>query len=276
MQDLTLMRTDILIGFDSAWTDNPKAPGAICALSVRGGEIVAFEPPRLARFSDALAFIEQHRSQDGCTLVAIDQPTIVPNLTSRRPVERVASSLIGWLGGGVQPSNRGRVGMFCDASPIWPFLASLAASEEPEMSRIATVGLHAIEVFPAIALASFDARFFGRMAAPRYNPARSKTYRPQDWILVAEAAARNFDDFGAVQAAEWCRAAGALIKPTKADQDRLDAMLCVLIALWWRTRDRAQSLVLGDTGSGYMVLPASEDVRSRLVARAEEVGVGAI
>jgi predicted RNase H-like nuclease len=269
------MRTDVLIGFDSAWTDNPKAPGAICALSVRNGVIVAFEPPRLARFSDALAFIEQHRSKDGCTLVAIDQPTVVPNLTSRRPVERVASSLIGWLGGGVQPSNRGRVGMFCDASPIWPFLASLAAVEEPELSRTATSGLYAIEVFPAIALASFDARFFGRLAAPRYNPARNKTYRLQDWVLVAEAAARNFHEFGAVQAAEWCKVAGSLSKPTKADQDRLDAMLCVLIALWWRTRERAQSLVLGDTRSGYMVLPASGDVRERLVARAEEVGVPA-
>lgn len=269
-------RVDVLIGFDSAWTDNPKAPGAICAVALRDGQVVAFEPPRLVRFAEALAFIAEHRSADGCTLVAIDQPTVVPNLASMRPVERVAAPLVSWLGGGVQPSNRGRRGMFCDASPIWPFLASLNAIEEPEASRTATTGLHAIEVFSAIALATFDQRFFGRLAAPRYNPARTKTYRPQDWSFVAEAAERNFRDFGAEQAAEWCRAAGSIVKPTKADQDRLDAMLCLLIALWWRTQDRAQSLVLGDTRSGYMVLPASGDVRRRLVARADDLGVPAI
>ena len=26
---------DVYIGFDSAWTDNPKAPGAICAIAIK-------------------------------------------------------------------------------------------------------------------------------------------------------------------------------------------------------------------------------------------------
>ena len=37
-------------------------------------------------------------------------------------------------------------------------------------------GLYVIEVFPAIALASLDTRFFGRLRAPRYNPDRKKTF----------------------------------------------------------------------------------------------------
>jgi predicted RNase H-like nuclease len=273
---MTNARTDVLIGFDSAWTDNPKTPGAICSVALRDGQVVAFKPPRLARFGEALAFIAEHRSQDGCTLVAIDQPTVVPNLTSMRPVERVAASLVSWLGGGVQPSNRGRAGMFCDASPIWPFLQSLAAIEDPETSRTAKSGLYAIEVFPALALASLDPSFFGRLAAPRYNPARRKTYRPADWGRVAQAAAQNLSQLGVDEAAQWCRHAADLPKPTKADQDRLDAMLCLLIAIWWRTRDRSQSMILGNIDTGYMVLPASLDVRGRLIATAEIQGVVAI
>lgn len=273
---MTNPRTDVLIGFDSAWTDNPKAPGAICSVTLRDGQVVAFEPPRLVRFSEALAFISEHRSQDGHTLVAIDQPTVVPNLTSMRPVERVAASLVSWLGGGVQPSNRGRRGMFCEASPIWPFLRSLEAIEDPETSRTAETGLYAIEVFPALALASLDPSFFGRLSAPRYNPARRKTYRYTDWIKVAEAAARTFAELGVTEAADWCRGAAELTKPTKADQDRLDAMLCLAIALWWRSRDRSQSMILGSIDTGYMVLPASREVRERLSATAEKLGVAAI
>ena len=101
---------DTFVGFDSAWTDNPKAPGAVAAVSIQDGTVVSWHPPRLVSFDGALAFIREVRSTDGVTLVALDQPTIVANATSMRPVERVAASLISWLGGGVQPSNTGRVG----------------------------------------------------------------------------------------------------------------------------------------------------------------------
>ena len=69
---------------------------------------------------------------DGVTLVALDQPTIVPNAAGARPVERLAASLMGWLGGGVQPANTGRTGLFCPAAPIWRFLAALGATHDPE------------------------------------------------------------------------------------------------------------------------------------------------
>lgn len=104
--------TDVYIGFDSAWTDKASAPGAICALEIRGDQSVRFHEPRLVRFSEALAFIDEVKSSSGCNLVALDQPTIVPNLVSMRPVERTAAALVSWLGGGVQPSNRSKVGCF--------------------------------------------------------------------------------------------------------------------------------------------------------------------
>jgi predicted RNase H-like nuclease len=48
---------DAYVGFDSAWTDNAKAPGAICAVGVEGGHPVQFHKPRLASFDQALTFI---------------------------------------------------------------------------------------------------------------------------------------------------------------------------------------------------------------------------
>jgi predicted RNase H-like nuclease len=264
---------DIYIGFDSAWANNPKAPGAICAVGVEEGGAVQFHEPRLVSFDEALRFIRSVRSEKGNTLVALDQPTVVPNLTGMRPVERVAASLVSWLGGGVQPSNRGKLGMFCNASPIWRFLTSLGAVEDPERARAATDGLYLMEVFPALALASLDSGFYGRLCGPRYNPDRRKTYRAGDWVRVAEAAALEASALGCKELARWCHDAARVAQPRKADQDKLDSALCVWIALHWRRRPRGESLLLGDLFTGYMVLPASRDVRLRLTAPARECSV---
>jgi predicted RNase H-like nuclease len=255
---------DVYIGFDSAWTDNPRAPGAICAVGIENCQSARFDAPQLVSFDQALTFIEKTRSKTGATLIALDQPTVVPNLTSMRPVERVAASLISWLGGGVQPSNRGRLGMFCDASPIWRFLTALGAEEHPERARIAADGLYLMEVFPALALASLGKGFFGRLKAPRYNPDRKKTFLMSDWVRVAETAAREAHELRCDELAEWCRAAMSTAQPRKADQDKLDSALCVLIALHWRLRPREASLLLGDLTTGYMVLPAIREVRKYL------------
>ncbi|MFW7267239.1 DUF429 domain-containing protein [Gluconacetobacter sp. Hr-1-5] len=264
---------DIYIGFDSAWTDNPKAPGAICAVGIENGHPTSFHAPRLVSFDQALAFIQTVRTESGITLVALDQPTIVPNAAGMRPVERVAATLVSWLGGGVQPANRGRSGMFCNASPIWRFLTALNAKEDPEEARLAASGLYLMEVFPALALASLGDGFFGRLNAPRYNPARAKTFRVADWVRVTACAAQQARLLGCTELAEWCRAAGKSVRPRKSDQDKLDAALCVLIALHWRLRRREASLLIGDRCSGYMVLPASPPVREYLTRSARNLSV---
>lgn len=269
------MSLSTLIGFDSAWTDKKSAPGAICALVVDEGQPVTFHPPRLSTFDEALAFIETVKSPDGATLIALDQPTIVPNLTSMRPVERVAASLISWIGGGVQPANRGKVGMFCDASPIWNFLGRLGATEDPEAARTATSGTHVMEVFPALALPSLDPQFFNRLSGPRYNPGRRKTFRLEDWKKVARVAQAHFVSFGVLEAAEWCAIEAERDKPTKADQDRLDAMLCLLVAMHWRLGARDDCMMLGDLDTGYMVIPASLEVKERVRAAAIKVMISA-
>lgn len=264
---------DTYIGFDSAWTDNPKAPGAICAVFAEANQIVRFDQPQLASFKEALSFIRSIRLSDGLTLVALDQPTIVTNASGMRPVERAAASFIGWIGGGVQPANRSRIGMFCDASPIWRFLAELGAVEDPEAARNATSGLYVMEVFPCIALASFDGSFCSRLGAPRYNPGRRQTFRATDWTRVALAAGQNARAMGATEIAEWCDTMSKITPPSKADQDKLDSILCAVIALRWRLGARDECLMLGDIKTGYMVMPASAGVRERLAQAARKYSV---
>jgi hypothetical protein len=91
---------------------------------------------------------------------------------------------------------------------------------------------------------------------------------PVDALVLDSADARTEAQAqhgeGGEELAEWCRAAGRNAQPRKSDQDKLDSALCVLIALHWRLCPREESLLLGDLTTGYMVLPASQEVRKYL------------
>lgn len=266
------IRTSI-IGFDSAWADNPKAPGAVCAIHLWEGGQTSFVEPELASFDRALAFIERERADSRLCLVALDQPTIVLNTASCRPVDRVAGSLIAWLGGGVQPANRSKIGMFDDAAPIWQFKEELGATEDPEQARSASAGLFLIEVFPAMALPTLEMAYFGRRLGPRYNPDRRHTFRLEQWRGVLAAVARFGSKEGLPGLANWAEKAGDLERPRKSDQDKLDAAICGLVGYQWLKRPRADSIMIGDLQAGYMIAPATPEVRARLSSAAMKRGV---
>lgn len=253
-----------IIGFDSAWTDKPNAPGAICIIHQNKDDRLSYIEPRLASFAQALEIIIHQRENSDLCVVAIDQPTIVPNLKSSRPVDRVAGSLISWIGGGVQPANRSKLGMFDDEAPIWRFKEALNAIEDPEAAKYATSGLYLMEVFPALALAGLNSAFCDRLKGPRYNPERRKTFQLSHWHGVIETI-RHYGTHTAIERIDnWCDIVKSLSLPRKSDQDKLDAMICALIGLHWMVAPRAQSVMIGDLENGYMIAPALFGIHERL------------
>lgn len=263
----------VIFGFDSAWTDAPKAPGAICALAFDEQGQFAFHEPRLVSFAEALVFIDSLRHGFALSLVALDQPTIVPNAGGSRPVDKVAASLVSFVGGGVQPANRSKIGMFCDNAPIWPFVSALNANMDPVASRTARTGHFLIEVFPALALPSLKHAFSQRLQAPKYNPQNRRKFRLSDWLSVSRVVQEAAEVYGLRSFADWARQMSTIAQPRKADQDRLDAALCALIGLNWRAGFLNSSAILGDLHSGYMVTPISDATRSRLMQAAARYGV---
>ncbi|NUB46100.1 DUF429 domain-containing protein [Fertoebacter nigrum] len=263
----------VIFGFDSAWTDAVKAPGAICAIAFDERGQVEFHEPCLVSFADARAFIGSLRQSYSVSLVALDQPTVVPNSTGSRPVDKVAGSLVSFVGGGVQPANRSKIGMFCDNSPVWSFLSDLNATQDPIEARTAPAGHFLIEVFPALALPAFEDAFSQRLRAPKYNPQNRKKFRLEDWRSVTHVIQTTALGFGVTGLVNWSDRMHALSLPRKADQDKLDAALCALIGLAWRAGPVSCSAMLGDLTGGYMVTPISEFTRPRLERAAIERGV---
>ena len=256
------------VGFDSAWADHPRRPGAICALDSKGG----FDAPRPAGFDAALAFLRERHAAGDLTLVGIDQPTIVPNESGARPADRVAASLMSWSGGGVQPAFRGKAAMFGDGAPIWRFLAALGFRDDPETAaqaatNTAAAGGFVMEVFPAMALLALDPAFTAaRGAGPRYNPARP-TFRQEAWRAVCRATSAEAARLGFARAAAWCDALDLDTRPPKPRQDALDAVLCALVAA--RSANRASNSPSSPTLAG----PRSNNERIR-IAETDLLGIG--
>ena len=229
--------------------------------------------PQLAGFDDAARIIETLQSDHDYVLVAIDQPTVVPNQTGQRPVDGVARALIGKLRSGVQPANRSKETMFGPIAPIWRFLKRLDARQDAPGARAATDGLYLLEVFPALALPALQPEILTRGKAAFYNPARKKTFAPDDWRLVADTVRDRAVKRGLAPLSEWAGRQTDLTAPSKHDQDRLDSAICLLVALEWRYAPRDRVAVIGDARTGYMVTSVSPETREILGRAAIEHGV---
>lgn len=262
---------DVLIGFDSAWTDSSKNPGAIAAYILEGKQYATFEPPRNVTFRAAVHFIREVTTEADYVLIAIDQPTLVPNYDGSRPVDRVAGSLISRLRAGVQPARQGGIGapMFGEGAPIWSFLAAVEAKQNPIEARSAATGRFLMEVFPALALPAIVPVIWQRARAAKYNPGSVK-FDPEDWRIVASGLASFARSLGADDLADWAEKSASLGRPRKADQDQLDAAICLAIALGWRNGPVSGALVIGDEQTGYMATLVSVQTRSTLVKAAAE------
>lgn len=262
----------VFSGYDSAWTRTNL--GAIASIRLRDGVLILVGPDT-AGFGEALSLLEEHATGTAARVIAVDQPLIVPNLSGRRPVDGAIAPSIARRGGGVQPANRGRQGMFDDGAPIWSFLACLACLEgdlNPTGAIGTASGNHIIEVFPAAATLGLFPEFHERRRLPKYNPARG-TFLLDDWRALCRGLGALCDALAVAGGESWCGWAAGLDKPRKVDQDRLDALICALCAYVWWGRGRDASMVLGDLRTGYMVVPTHPALSEEVARDAHGRGV---
>jgi predicted RNase H-like nuclease len=259
----------LLIGFDSAWTSN-KCGAIVGLIGKDDGTLWELGRPQIANFTEAADAIHewQHTERPAGTIVLIDQPTIVKNAAGQRPVENLVASPVGLRYGGIQPASTSRVEMFGPEAPVWQFLEKFGGAADPLSPRADS---QVFETYPALALIALgwvlpDKRVTGRL--PKYNPERRKTFSMDDWRHVCERlsdeiAARHLSGLHA-----WITEMKTKQSPCKADQDRLDACICLLVAL--HLVESKECLMVGDSETGYIVVPQGEGLRKELEERCKE------
>ena len=264
--------TTLLVGFDSAWS-RTKFGAIVGAIIHDDGRIAELGPPRRAQFADAAEIIREWQTAHSAssTLVLLDQPTIVVNDVGQRPVEHIVCPCVSRRRGGMQPANRGRTDMFGLAAPVWEFLAGFGGATEPFDDAQRT---RVFETYPVLAIIALGwtlpdkERPAGRL--PKYNPERRKTFAIGDWVHVCRTTSTRLFAEGAPSLAAWAETAMTNPKPTKSDQDQLDACICLVSAL--HLARRRDSLIVGCCATGYIVVPDSEMLRKELEGRCVELG----
>lgn len=252
------------VGFDSAWSGKQ---GGVCSATFEDDRLVAHELPSPADFDDAKSVIAACRSGADYTLVAVDQPTMVPNATGMRPIERVA----GTIKRGVQPANL-QGAMFDRTAPIWTFLDSLGANEEPLRAQTAATGLHVIEVFPGLSLAALLPPPGPKLPLTlHYDPGKKAKFMPAHWKQVANSVRTHALKLGISPFADWSAKQCGKAKPTKKGQDCLDALICLIVSLKWH-RGHPDTKVIGDW-RGYMVTPLSTEGALKVDLKAPQQNV---
>ena len=85
------------------------------------------------------------------------------------------------------------------------------------------------------------------------------------WQHVCERTGTEFKDRGLWRSSRWLEEIASLPAPSKSDQDRLDACICLLVAL--HLAECRECLMVGNLEDGYMVVPYGEELHQELVAR---------
>ncbi len=261
--------TILLVGFDSAWT--PKNSGALVGL-VRDddGRLHELGLPQVVNYCQAestiLGWQDQHEL--AATIVLLDQPTIVNNAAGQRPVENLVASPVSRRYGGIQPANTARDDMFGPDAPVWNFLARFGGPANPHEP---VAGMGVIETYPVLVMIALgwtlpDRRPTGRL--PKYNPDRRRTFSASDWKHVCKKTSSEFSTRRLDQLVQWLDRIATKDSPQKADQDCLDACLCLLAGLF--LAEAKECLMVGDMRTGYIVVPSAEGLCAELKARCEK------
>jgi len=263
--------TTLLVGFDSAWTRTYRG-ALVGVLQLDDGRFRELGLPQIVNYREAEAVILEWQTEHEptATTILLDQPTIVKNVDGQRPVENLVGSPISLRYGGTQPANTARREMFGRDAPLWPFLTRFGGPTDPLGPMVDT---RVFETYPVLAMIALDwtlpdSRKAGRL--PKYNPARKKTFLTSDWQYVCGLTYDAFLSRGLTEISTWIDCAARILVPRKIDQDRLDACLCLLVALY--LAERKTCLMVGDLQTGYMVVPFGAGLCAELESRCKQTG----
>jgi predicted RNase H-like nuclease len=267
------------IGIDLAWGGRTTTAAVVL-------EGVNENPRDGARYVDMvddltdddsiIAFI---RSQDGGEniLVGIDAPTVVPNATGRRPCEAVLARCLRRQEAGPHPANRGLLAR--DGSVrgerLVARLEEYGILHTPYVSIVPGITRAVFEVFPHpahIALFGLERTLKYKAKPDRTREQRLSAYRRYTHLLEG---LREADPplLLPQHATFWLRRDPSKLGTAalKRHEDALDAITCAYVALYRLVWGALRCPAVGDLRNGYIVTPASEEMRECFTEVGKEV-----
>ena len=246
-----LINVPTFIGIDLAWQSDRNHTGAVALRGDRDGAELVAVSDSIRSLNEVRVFVTDHVADE--TVVAIDAPLIIENLTGQRPCETAVGRVYGRREASCHTSNR----------RLYPSAASIELAKELVAAgyiHAPTAGADAdkilLEVYPHAGLvALFDlAKSLkykkGSSAQKRLGLGVLTSYLRQ--LTLAVPAVHENALFAKLMAV---RLTNLGVRGLKAHEDRLDAFFCAYLAyyFWYWRVDRVE--MFGDVTSGYIANP---------------------
>ena len=238
-----------LLGIDLGWSSGASG---LCCLDWQAGRLALIDLRREEKTDAILAWVDTCMAPDESGVIAVDAPTLIPNVTGMRLCDRLTHKHFGRYHAGAYPANLG----LPFAARTVAFGLSLEAKGFHHAPTIEPKqpGRHQIEVFPHPAIV----HLFGLEKILKYKKGklaerRVELARLQDYLCDRLPILEPALDIGDILPSEIPLKGVAL----KALEDQLDSVMCAYVAAHWWYWGLERNLSLGNLAEGYIIVPAS-------------------
>ncbi len=249
------------IGIDLGWSSGASG---LCCLNWENNQLQLIECDRQQSPNDILTWIDTQVSPNEPAIIAVDAPTIIPNLTGMRVADKLTHKHFARYHAGCYPANLSRP--FAQQTVEFGLCLEARGFVHAPIMESQKLGRYQIEVYPHPAtinlfkLERIIKYKKGKLAErqlelmklcqyiidilpnlePSLNLANSQTKNPRSLAFISGSKLPEIP---------------TSIATLKALEDQLDGLLCAYIGAHWWYWGIERNLVLGDRTNGYIVIP---------------------
>ncbi|MBU7582687.1 MAG: DUF429 domain-containing protein [Nostoc sp. TH1S01] len=237
------------IGIDLGWKSQPSG---LCCLELIDGQLQLLDLERQDAIADILTWIDTWVQPEAPAIIAVDAPTLIPNATGSRLPDKLSHKYFGKYHAGCYPANQNLP--FAERTINFGLeLESRGFAHAPTIAA-KTLGRYQIEVFPHPAIVHlFKLERILKYKKGRINERRLELIKLYQYIREILPNLQPPLIFGSALIPEIPNTGAAL----KAIEDKLDSLICAYVAAHWWYWGEQRNLVLGDSTTGYIVIPKS-------------------
>lgn len=243
------------IGVDLGWQSGASG---LCCLDWQNDCLEIVDLTTKLDIEAILTWIDLTISNHESALIAVDAPTLIPNLTGMRLPDKLTHKYFGRYHAGCYPANLGRP--FAERTVNFGLSLEQRGFLHAPTIEPKQLGRYQIEVFPHPATINL----FGLDRILKYKKGRLGD-RSQELIKLGNYITTvlptlvptiNFNQNETSSSHLLPRISSPLTgKELKTIEDKLDSLLCAYIAAHWWYWGQERNLVLGDMETGYIVIP---------------------
>ncbi|HET8564623.1 MAG TPA: DUF429 domain-containing protein [Candidatus Binatia bacterium] len=255
-----MVTTATFIGIDLAWSDRNPTGLAHLVFDGKAAELLA--TAHLVSDQEIIDWISMRAQKT--TWLGIDGPIIAPNpAKTSRPADKLVSSLFGRFHAGVYPGNQEKC-----VRPIRLCNKLMTHGFSPDPFLPLRGGKRQLEIFPHLA----QIALFGTKRIIKYKKG-GVDYKRHGLKLFQCAIATLTNKNPPLCSSRLLR---ELLtqdpdrlsgRELKGLEDRLDALLCAYMTLYFWQRGEEQCAVYGDLKTGYIIGPKQIEKKSRIEDR---------